>query len=233
MGHEVAEDATFTNTDVGATTDRQAGTPSAAPPLARLLAPGLRGDTLALWTAFLSCLLAVYLGFSWLPSLLTAAGLSPAIASTSLTVFNLGGVVGAIAGGALIARLGSRRTMVAMALGAVAGSAALSAMTIDARAQVLPILVALAVTGGLINAVQTTMYALAAHVYPTLVRATGVGTAASVGRAGAILSGYAGPWALGWSGSTTFFALMAASLLVTAGSLALVRRHVQPRQIHS
>ena len=54
----------------------------------------------------------------------------------------------------------------------------------------------LAFTGGMINAAQTTMFALAAHVYPTAMRATGVGTAVSIGRAGAILSGYAGPWAL-------------------------------------
>ena len=46
----------------------------------------------------------------------------------------------------------------------------------------------LAWTGGLINAVQTTMYALAAHVYPTSIRATGVGTAVGFGRIGGVLS---------------------------------------------
>jgi AAHS family 4-hydroxybenzoate transporter-like MFS transporter len=80
----------------------------------------------------------------------------------------------------------------------------------------------------MINAVQTTMYALAAHVYPTRVRATGVGTAVSVGRSGAIVSGYAGPWALDLRGSAGFFAVMAASLVVTGTALALVRRHVPP-----
>ena len=67
----------------------------------------LRLDTFALWAAFFSCLLSVYLGFSWLPSMLTGAGLSPAVASTGMTVFNLGGVVGAIAAGTMIARFGS------------------------------------------------------------------------------------------------------------------------------
>ena len=60
----------------------------------------------------------------------------------------------------------------------------------------LPIIAMLAFTGAMINGVQTTMYALAAHVYPSSVRATGVGTAVSFGRTGAILSGYAGGWAL-------------------------------------
>ncbi len=57
----------------------------------------------------------------------------------------------------------------------------------------------LALTGGLINATQTMMYALAAHVYPTAMRATGVGAAVAVGRIGATVSGYAGPWAIGYS----------------------------------
>ena len=84
----------------------------------------------------------------------------------------------------------------------------------------------LTLTGGLINAVQTTMYALAAHVYPTAIRAGGVGTAVAFGRLGAILVGYAGPWALEYRGSESFFWLMAGALVVTSLSLATVRRHV-------
>ena len=43
---------------------------------------------------------------------------------------------------------------------------------------------------------QTTMYALAAHVYPTAIRATGVGTAVAFGRIGGVLSPSVGSWAL-------------------------------------
>jgi len=74
--------------------------------------------------------------------------------------------------------------------------------------------------------VQTTMYALAAHVYPGPVRATGVGTAVAFGRIGAILSGYAGSWAIGYRGSASFFALIASAMLATFIALAVVRRHV-------
>jgi AAHS family 4-hydroxybenzoate transporter-like MFS transporter len=87
----------------------------------------------------------------------------------------------------------------------------------------------LAVTGGLINAVQTTMFALAASIYPARVRATGVGTATAVGRTGAIVSGYAGPGALDAGGSAAFFAMMAAALVVTLLALASIRRHVPAR----
>ena len=52
------------------------------------------------------------------------------------------------------------------------------------------------VTGGLLNAVQTTMYALAANVYPTEIRSTGVGTAVAFGRIGNVLAVYVGNYAL-------------------------------------
>jgi hypothetical protein len=40
--------------------------------------------------------------------------------------------------------------------------------------------------------VQTTMYALAANVYPTEIRGTGIGTAVAVGRIGNVLASYVG-----------------------------------------
>ena len=61
-------------------------------------------------------------------------------------------------------------------------------MTISPAAGVLPIIAMLTLTGSMINGVQTTMYALAAHVYPSSVRATGVGTAVAFGRTGAVLT---------------------------------------------
>jgi AAHS family 4-hydroxybenzoate transporter-like MFS transporter len=195
-------------------------------PFRALFDRDLRLDTIALWGAFFSCLLAVYLGFSWLPSILTAAGLGADVANTGITLFNLGGVAGAIAGGMLITRFGSRVTMLTMAAGAACGACVLSAMSLSSHSSVAPILVMLAITGGLINAVQTTMYALAAHVYATRMRATGVGTAVAIGRAGAILSGYAGPWALAYNGSASFFGLMAAAVAAAFVALACVRRHV-------
>ena len=64
-------------------------------------------------------------------------------------------------------------------------------------------------TGASINGVQTTMYALAAHVYPSIVRASGVGSAVAFGRSGAILVGYVGPWTIALGGTTAFFGAVA------------------------
>ena len=163
MGHPVPANAAFAQPP-GSETGRR-------PSLAAIFGRDLRFDTFALWGAFFSCLLAVYLGFSWLPAILTGAGLGTSVASTGLTAFNLGGVAGALAGGRLLTRFGSRVMMVGMASAPSSARLIMSRMTIDAQSAVLPILVMLTLTGGLINAVQTTMYALAAHVYPTAIRA--------------------------------------------------------------
>jgi AAHS family 4-hydroxybenzoate transporter-like MFS transporter len=220
MGHRLPPETTFTDVTEGTVSSGALGT---------IFLRDLRLDTLSLWGAFFSCLLAVYLGFSWLPSILTGAGLSPAVANTGMTTFNLGGVLGAVVGGRLLTRFGSRRTMLSMAVGAVVCAFTMSAMTITAQSPVVPLIMMLTLTGGLINAVQTTMYALAANVYPAPIRAGGVGTAVAFGRSGAIVTGYAGPWALELGGSQSFFWLMSAALVVTCVSLALVRRHVPAR----
>ena len=182
-------------------------------------------DTIALWAAFFSCLLSVYLGFSWLPSIIAGAGLGPALASAGITIFNLGGVVGALAGGVCITRFGSRVTMLPMAAGSAVGAIGLSRMSLHPGMDIFTLMAMLAFTGGLINAVQTTMFALA-HVYPTAMRSTGVGTAAAFGRIGAVLSGYAGPWALAYAGSSSFFLVMGGAVFVTLIALACVQRHI-------
>lgn len=189
----------------------------------------VRRDTLALLAAFFSCLLAVYLGFSWLTSLLTSAGFDPATANVGITAFNLGGVAGALLGSVAIGRIGSRVPMLGMAAAAALSAFALSTMSIDPSGLVL-VMAMLTLLGGLINGVQVSLYALAAHIYPAEVRATGVGTASVVGRTGAIISGYAGAWAIDYGGSSSYFSLIAASMIAAMIAVSFVGRHVdRPR----
>ena len=90
MGHPVPRDATFAPPEGPMSGQRGSVT--------AIFGQELRVDTFGLWTAFFSCLFAVYLGFSWLPAILSGAGLGTSVASTGLTAFNLGGVVGALVG---------------------------------------------------------------------------------------------------------------------------------------
>jgi AAHS family 4-hydroxybenzoate transporter-like MFS transporter len=184
-------------------------------------------DTLLLWCAFFSCLLAIYMGFNLLPAMLTNAGLDISVASQGIAAFNLGGVAGAVGAALIIQRVGSKSTMVITSILGIAGALVLRAMHLD-TVGVATVIGMLALTGGAINAVQTAMYALAAHVYPTAVRATGVGAASTVGRCGAIASAYVGNAAIEWGGSAAFFLAMATTVAVNAVALQLMRRHIAP-----
>lgn len=221
MGHDVPVDAEFVDPSVGRTVRKAS--------LGSLFSAEFLRDTLALWGAFFSCLLAVYLGFSWLTSLLTGAGFDPATANSGITAFNLGGVVGALVGGMAISRFGSKAAMLTMTALAIAGAGGLAVMEITPDASLLAIMVMLTLTGSMINGVQTTMYALAAHVYPTAVRATGVGTAVAFGRIGAVMTGFIGSWAADYGGTHAFFGVVTGMMVVTFIALALVSRHVPAR----
>ena len=216
FGHQVADDAVFVDA-----TEKAIARAS----VSELLVPDYRRDTLALCASFFFCLLSVYIGINWVPSMLVGAGFDVGTASYGLTAFNLGGVVGAILGAVVIMRLGSRITMLAMAAGAIAGAVALAFMPIGAPSA-FAVLAMLAWTGGLINAVQTTMYALAAHIYPTAVRATGVGTAVAFGRIGGVLSPTVGSWALESGGSSRYFGVIAATMTLAFAALSAIRRHI-------
>lgn len=198
--------------------------------LGSLFGREFRGDTAALWLSFFSCLLSVYLGFSWLTTLLTTAGFDTATANMGITVFNLGGVAGALLGGVAISRFGSRASMLVMTAVAVGGAGALAVMPMAPAASTLPLIAMLTLLGAAINGVQVAMYVLAAHVYPVAIRATGVGTAVAFGRIGAVLTGYVGSWAIGVGGTTSYFSVVALMMLVTFTSLAAVRRHVPARR---
>lgn len=219
MGHSVSASASFAP---------PAGHVASAPVRA-IVETGYLRDTSALWSAFFFCLLAVYLGFSWLTTLLVGAGFTPAFASQGITAFNLGGVIGALSGSVVIARLGSRVSMLVMTAAAIVGAAVLAVTPLSPDRATL-ILVLLTITGGLINAVQTTMYALATNVYPVAARATGVGAAAAFGRLGAITSGYAGAWAIGRDGGWSYFGLIALAMAACFLSLSIIGRHVQRRR---
>ncbi len=103
-----------------------------------LFTTDFRRDTLALWGAMFACMLAVYTAFNWVPSMLAGAGLGLTVASNGIGAFNLGGVAGAICGGIVIARIGSRPTMLSIAAAAVAGAVVLALMPITAASNALP-----------------------------------------------------------------------------------------------
>jgi AAHS family 4-hydroxybenzoate transporter-like MFS transporter len=190
-----------------------------------LLSRDRRHDTLALWCAFGFCLMAIYASFSWLPTMLVEAGRDIAEASRGLMYFNLGGVITALLAAGLMTRYGSRKPLALMTGLAAVLSVIFLLGDFDGASPEL-VLVLLALLGGCINGVQTTLYALAAHLYPASIRATGIGAASSIGRLGGVSSAFFGAALLTAFGGAGFFVLLFLAMCVTLLALLVLRNHI-------
>ena len=142
----------------------------------RWLAPGL-----ALWVCFFLGNLTLYFLLNWTPTVLVEAGLSGERAIHAGMLLNLGGGLGMLSLGYLSARWSIYRMM--------SGFFVLGGLFIMALGQAskatdllfgLTVLAGFFSLGGLIG-----LYSLAARLYPTSSRATGVGLAIGAGRFGA------------------------------------------------
>ena len=217
MGHQMPDDVAYVE---------GTGLAASKATIGDLFAPVFRRDTIGLFASFFFCLMVNYVAIQLVPSMLRDNGkFSPAAAAGGLQWVNVGGVIGAILGALVIQRVGSRVTMLGMSAAAVVCSMIMAGMRLDPT-DTFALMAMFLVTGGLLNAVQTTMYALAAHVYPTEIRSTGVGTAVAFGRIGNALAVYVGGFALDRGGSPGYFTCWAILMAVVFLSLALVRRHV-------
>ena len=81
-----------------------------------ILSGEYRQTTLLLWVAFAFNTLGLYSYANWLPTVLTAAGLTQTAALEQHEYFNFGGVFGAVGGAILIGRYGSRLVGTGLAL---------------------------------------------------------------------------------------------------------------------
>ena len=217
LGHDVPADATFI--------EAGAGQKVRSASMRDLFLPDFRLSTIGLFGSFFFCLLVNYVGILLIPAMLTAAGFTQAVASNSLAAWNFGGVGGAIIGALIIQRLGSRITMLSLSAISVASAFVMAAMPLDPQ-NTFRLVAMFVLLGGALNAVQTTMYALAANVYPTEIRGTGIGTAVAVGRIGNVLASYVGSFALDKGGPPAYFSTFGLGMIIVFGSLALVRRHI-------
>ncbi|WP_354681875.1 MFS transporter [Cupriavidus necator] len=220
MGHPMAANATYTDA-AEQVVEKRAG-------FGALFSNGLARDTLATWAAFFLCLTAVYSAFSWLPTMLASEGLSMAVAGSGLTAYNLGGVIGALVCAVAITRFGSRWPLVLCCAGAAASAFAMQTLNVGQDTNLL--IFGFGVHGMFVNAVQSTMYALCAFMYPTSVRATGTASALAFGRLGAILSAFAGAVVITAGGAMAYLALLGTAMVFATLALLVVRHHIPRRE---
>ena len=219
-GHQLSDHATFVSRGAG---------DAAGGGFSRLLERDRLRDTVSICVAFFFGLMTYYVVVLLLPALLTGSdiGFSQPTASRALAMWNYGGVVAAILGAIVIQRVGSRIAMVSMAVAAAICGVALGLMPLDAT-RVTSFLIVILLAGAFVNGVQTTMYALAAHVFPPEVRSTGVGTSVAIGRIGNVLAAYTGSIAIDRGGLPGYFFTWSAFMLIVALAIVSIRRHIAP-----
>jgi len=190
-------------------------------PVLHLFRSGRTLATLLLWVVFFMSLLDIYFLANWLPTVLNDLGASISAAALIGSMLQIGGIVGTFALGSVIDRF-SFRALALVYFVAVLAVAAIGQVGHSAILVTMAIFVAgFCVVGGQIAA-----NALAAGYYPTAVRATGVGWALGIGRAGSIVGPLVGGALLSmkWSPAEVFMAAAGAALCAALAAFFLGRR---------
>jgi MFS family permease len=171
-----------------------------------LFSPDMKLCTVQLWVALFLSFTTLYFLLNWIPKLAANAGLSLQTAIYSGTIFNLGAIVGIPIQGFLSSKFGLRKT-VGSILVVTALLLILFRFFIGTDFTLIVLfLLGFGVQGGFVG-----LYAVAAGMYPTAFRTTGVGWAIGIGRLGGIIGPIAGGFlvtlGLGMADSFTVFAL--------------------------
>lgn len=195
---------------------------SSRPPIGRLVQNDLRLATLLSWAAFFSSFFTLYFLTSWIPRIAIEAGYPLATAINGSAVFNVGAFIGLITLGWFASRL----ELAAL----IGGFFALSAIAMIAfGAQHTPEIVffgGMIVIGFLVQGGFGGLYAIAARIYPTEVKTTGVGWSIGIGRLGAVAGPAVGGVVIS-AGLSLFasFVLFAIPMLIAAALTLLIARY--------
>ncbi len=151
--------------------------------LAALWAPRLRRITVMSWLLWLSVTFCSYAFFTWIPGLLVQRGMT-ITQSFSYSIFiYLAQIPGYFSSAYCCERFGRRSTIVTYMV-----FAAFSAIGLAFSVTNMEMLVGSICLSFFMNGVNAGEYAYTPEVFPTNVRATGMGTASAIGRIGAIAS---------------------------------------------
>jgi MFS transporter, AAHS family, 4-hydroxybenzoate transporter len=144
---------------------------------------GLGMSSLLLWTVSFANLLNLFFLSNWLPMLATRMGYSDSLGVLMGTTLQAGGILGALVLGRFIDRFGFFRVLAPSFLSGALMIATVGRADISVALECAVILLA----GASILGGQPGINALATSIYPTPLRATGVGWCLGIGRAGSIV----------------------------------------------
>ena len=142
----------------------------------------LKSQTLFLWLAFFMAFATLYFLLSWIPKLTTEAGMPERLGIYSGTVFNLGSFIGVLVLGGLAIKIGLRKTIFIFLATAALFMVSFQYFSGSFFVLVMFGLIGFAMQGGFVG-----LYPVAARIYPSEIRTTGVGWAIGAGRLGAVI----------------------------------------------
>lgn len=185
--------------------------------LAALWAPRLRRITIMSWLLWLSVTFCSYAFFTWIPGLLVQRGMT-ITQSFSYSIFiYLAQIPGYFSSAYCCERFGRRSTIVFYMV-----FAALSAIGLAFSGTNMEMLIGSVCLSFFMNGVNAGEYAYTPEVFPTNVRATGMGTASAIGRIGAIASPILVGYIFPIGGFAGVFGMTTAVLAVGALSVLLL-----------
>ncbi|MFD9660901.1 MFS transporter [Rhodococcus sp. NPDC059968] len=150
-------------------------------PVAKLFGDGMGRATVGIWFVAICSMLTMFGVTTWLPQIMRNAGYPIGSAVTFLLVYSAGAIVGTLLASVLAERFGPKPLVLT---GFTTAAVSLALLGTHPPTAVLMLLVALAGFGGL--GTQNMLNDHIATFYPARFRATGLGWALGIGRAGAI-----------------------------------------------
>lgn len=158
----------------------------------QLFSDGLFWITPIIWVLFVCYLMANYFLHSWMPILFRDEGLTISQTAVTTAMFDVGGIFGALT----ISRMIDRRGVSAIAVLYLMACPAVGVIGfIDNSVYLLGTAIFLA--GFCLVGITLSMNAVAGLIYPTEIRAKGVGWANGLGRLGSISGPTLGAWLVG------------------------------------
>jgi len=164
--------------------DAPTGPAAPRPGLATLFQGPLRLVTIALALTALILFGLLTVAASWMPSLLTPFGFSPAAGALIVSINGFGSFLGTTGAGFLLEKVGVVRTTLPALAGAVLSFVLLGVATSSFGTVAL----ASVLLGICLGVGSSSVIALAALTYPTAIRSTGVGWTMGAGRFGSVIS---------------------------------------------
>jgi benzoate transport len=180
--------------------------------VSRLFSNKYKISTLQLWAALFFAFGCLYFLISWIPKLATDAGLSIELAIYAGTIFNVGAFFGIILQGYFSSKIGLKKTISIFLFLTFLLMASFKLFVGTDILLLIYFLLGFSLQGGFVG-----LYAVAARLYPTEFKTTGVGWAIGMGRVGGILAPLIGGFliSIGLSLSANFFIFSIPALLAS------------------